>query len=205
MPYADFGDPQSLNLYGYVRSTPTSKLDADGHVDWGDFWERIKRAFKEGHCGGLVCPTDREAAAQKQEAAATARQQLLKDGAKPQEVGDLTDQQALDAVAAAENGQTSFTSDGETFTFGGPEMPNETHHELPQQYKEQFKKAGIDIEKYTKELPKDAHRLKPDGLHARGPNGWNQTWGKFFAENPNATKEQILQQLDRMRNEFGVK
>ena len=27
----DFHDPQSLNLYGYVRNTPVTKLDADGH------------------------------------------------------------------------------------------------------------------------------------------------------------------------------
>ena len=31
VPYADFHDPQSLNLYGYVRNTPVTKLDADGH------------------------------------------------------------------------------------------------------------------------------------------------------------------------------
>lgn len=31
VPYADFGDPQSLNLYGYVRNNPLSHADADGH------------------------------------------------------------------------------------------------------------------------------------------------------------------------------
>jgi RHS repeat-associated protein len=31
VPYADFGDPQSLNLYGYVRGLPTTRIDADGH------------------------------------------------------------------------------------------------------------------------------------------------------------------------------
>jgi RHS repeat-associated protein len=31
VPYADFGDPQSLNLYTYVRNIPTSKADLDGH------------------------------------------------------------------------------------------------------------------------------------------------------------------------------
>jgi RHS repeat-associated protein len=31
VPYADFGDPQSLNLYGYVRNIPTSKVDPNGH------------------------------------------------------------------------------------------------------------------------------------------------------------------------------
>jgi RHS repeat-associated protein len=31
VPYAEFGDPQSLNLYGYVRNNPMSTADADGH------------------------------------------------------------------------------------------------------------------------------------------------------------------------------
>ena len=40
VPYADFGDPQSLNLYGYVRNNPLSHADADGHccddeIDFG--------------------------------------------------------------------------------------------------------------------------------------------------------------------------
>ncbi len=31
VPYADLRDPQSLNLYGYVRNNPTSFTDEDGH------------------------------------------------------------------------------------------------------------------------------------------------------------------------------
>jgi RHS repeat-associated protein len=31
VPYANFGDPQSLNQYGYVRNLPTARFDADGH------------------------------------------------------------------------------------------------------------------------------------------------------------------------------
>jgi RHS repeat-associated protein len=34
VPYAEFADPQSLNLYSYVRNVPTSKADADGHCPW---------------------------------------------------------------------------------------------------------------------------------------------------------------------------
>jgi RHS repeat-associated protein len=34
VPYATFDDPQSLNLYSYVRNNPLSKADADGHCDW---------------------------------------------------------------------------------------------------------------------------------------------------------------------------
>jgi RHS repeat-associated protein len=31
VPYAEFSDPQSLNLYTYVRNVPTTRLDLDGH------------------------------------------------------------------------------------------------------------------------------------------------------------------------------
>jgi hypothetical protein len=31
VPYAVFGDPQSLNLYGFVRNDPVTRADADGH------------------------------------------------------------------------------------------------------------------------------------------------------------------------------
>jgi RHS repeat-associated protein len=31
VPYADLSDPQSLNLYAYIRNVPTSRADLDGH------------------------------------------------------------------------------------------------------------------------------------------------------------------------------
>ena len=34
VPYATFGDPQSLNLYSYMRNNPLGGVDADGHCDW---------------------------------------------------------------------------------------------------------------------------------------------------------------------------
>jgi hypothetical protein len=36
VPYADLTDPQTLNLYTYVRNNPLGHADADGHVDWDD-------------------------------------------------------------------------------------------------------------------------------------------------------------------------
>src|SRR5207302_10170098 len=33
VPYADLGDPQSLNLYSYVRNSPVTRSDPDGHDD----------------------------------------------------------------------------------------------------------------------------------------------------------------------------
>jgi RHS repeat-associated protein len=36
VPYADFADPQTLNLYSYVRNNPFSKADPDGHCGLDD-------------------------------------------------------------------------------------------------------------------------------------------------------------------------
>src|SRR6266481_8441757 len=42
IPYAQYDDPQSLNLYGYVRNNPITGIDADGHCcsDWADALDR---------------------------------------------------------------------------------------------------------------------------------------------------------------------
>jgi RHS repeat-associated protein len=45
VPYAEFADPQSLNLYNYVRSIPTSHLDIDGH-EW-KLWEDVKKGLSQ--------------------------------------------------------------------------------------------------------------------------------------------------------------
>jgi RHS repeat-associated protein len=42
VPYADFGNPQSLNLYSYVKNNPTTTVDPDGHVDWDDVTDFVK-------------------------------------------------------------------------------------------------------------------------------------------------------------------
>jgi RHS repeat-associated protein len=42
IPYAELGDPQTLNLYGYVRGLPTVKADLDGHGWWGKLWNAAR-------------------------------------------------------------------------------------------------------------------------------------------------------------------
>jgi RHS repeat-associated protein len=34
VPYAELGDPQTLNLYAYVTNRPLNKADVDGHCPW---------------------------------------------------------------------------------------------------------------------------------------------------------------------------
>jgi RHS repeat-associated protein len=59
VPYADFNNPQSLNLYGFVGGNPASKADPDGHADDKSLLERIRDAIssfgdalQHAHMGG---------------------------------------------------------------------------------------------------------------------------------------------------------
>lgn len=38
VPYANFGDPQSLNLYAMVTGSPVSRQDSDGHKSLYEYW-----------------------------------------------------------------------------------------------------------------------------------------------------------------------
>ena len=59
VPYADFRDPQTLNLYSYVRNNPLNIADLDGHGlwaklgnflnygEWTDDEEELERRLRE--------------------------------------------------------------------------------------------------------------------------------------------------------------
>jgi predicted lipoprotein DUF2380 len=200
VPYADFHDPQSLNLYGYVRNLPTSKVDTDGHeCQWCQkLWNKVT---------GNGWKTDAEV---EQDEIKRERDYLIKQKAeidgKQKDYTKATDKEVKEdfqkIVDAFDKGKIQKLEAPQISRGSGP---IEDHHELPRQFRDKFERAGLDIEKYTKEVPRDAHRLKPGGIHARGSEGWNQEWGRFFEKFPNATKQQILKQLDKMRSDFGLK
>jgi RHS repeat-associated protein len=53
VPYAKFGDPQSLNLYGYVENEPVNRIDADGHLAGGPGAQQSAASDKTAvPCGG---------------------------------------------------------------------------------------------------------------------------------------------------------
>jgi RHS repeat-associated protein len=46
VPYAQLADPQSLNLYTYVRNNPLSETDVNGH----NWWDKLKSWFGDAAC-----------------------------------------------------------------------------------------------------------------------------------------------------------
>ena len=44
VPYANYGNPQSLNLYSYVVNNPTTTRDLDGHSDY--LWQKFKNSLE---------------------------------------------------------------------------------------------------------------------------------------------------------------
>jgi hypothetical protein len=48
VPYAVFGDPQSLNLYTYVENAPLNRIDADGHCANGLLDSQVSYACVAG-------------------------------------------------------------------------------------------------------------------------------------------------------------
>jgi RHS repeat-associated protein len=84
---------------------------------------------------------------------------------------------------------------------------SENHHLLPNQFREQFKKAGIDIDHpdVRMRLPRSVHK----DIHGKGggeafENSWNKQWGRFFDANPGPTAPEIEAQLEKMTEDFGL-
>ena len=52
VPYASLDDPQSLNLYGYVRNNPLARTDPDGHCCEAT-WDEVRTGLE---IGGAILP-----------------------------------------------------------------------------------------------------------------------------------------------------
>jgi RHS repeat-associated protein len=88
----------------------------------------------------------------------------------------------------------------------GSALEVEYHHLLPQakKFRKFFEAAGLDIEQFKIPLDKAKHRLKPNGVHTIDGGNWNKRWDEFFEANPFATKEEILEFMNKLRTEFGI-
>ena len=91
VPFAQLNDPQSLNLYSYVRNNPLRKTDPDGHCD-----------VDGEHHGGVWCffhalgmtETQHELANDAR-AAMAPMHNLIFQGQRPQDVAKSTDDKAV--------------------------------------------------------------------------------------------------------------
>lgn len=180
----DVSNPQSQNLYVYCKGNPVLRVDPSGNSDIVGFIEDYNLEYDLQFNRRYVYPA------------------VLTVG-----------EAAVDAITIVESGgfaipivlskKAAKKGAGEALKGAGKTGVIEQHHLLPQQFKKQFEKAGLDIEKYKIPLEKVDHRLKPDGLHT-GTNNWNKQWDDFFKQNPDAIKPEILDQLDKMKKAFGL-
>jgi len=79
------------------------------------------------------------------------------------------------------------------------------HHIFPQAFRSQFKRIGIDIDKFTLKIPPELHSF----LHAQGdrafPGGiWNSAWDDFFKMNPNATVDDVYKFAAEQMTKYGL-
>lgn len=86
------------------------------------------------------------------------------------------------------------------------------HHIFPQQFKPDFDRVGINIDKHTVELSEGVH-LK--GVHGKGgfvgpgnkmlpTDKWNEAWSYFFNTNNNPTAKEIYQFAGKLIDEYGL-
>jgi RHS repeat-associated protein len=80
------------------------------------------------------------------------------------------------------------------------------HHVFPQasDLARKFAKAGIDIDKYTLELPEAVHRCIHSGKGFGRGGKWNKAWKDFFDKFPNATAEDIYKYAGQLIHDFDI-
>ena len=71
----------------------------------------------------------------------------------------------------------------------------EAHHTLPQKHRNRFEKLGINIDD-----PEHVVWRKSEGHRAKSAEH-TKAWDEFFENNPTPTKEQVLQQRDKIENQ----
>ena len=75
----------------------------------------------------------------------------------------------------------------------------QAHHDLPQEFRDQFERAGLDID--TKPYGRWVEG-GPVGDHQRRAREFNREWSEFFERNPRPTQGQILETMNDLRRRY---
>jgi RHS repeat-associated protein len=107
VPYADFNDPQSLNLYTYVRNVPTVKVDPDGHCDW---CQRLGNwlSFKGWNTDKEIEQQQAEAETREGQEAYNDYNWLINHGGTKDQLSRLDNQQIIGLYNAVQQGNDSY-------------------------------------------------------------------------------------------------
>jgi RHS repeat-associated protein len=113
-------------------------------------------------------------------------------------IGALTEASVITIEAPA------ASKGGKQLLLDAPKMAD--HHLFPQQFRDAFKKMGINIDDFTVSVPQNTTHLK--GLHGKGfnelPGGWNKAWQQFFTDNPGATAKDAFQFGGSLMDKYGL-
>ncbi|RME56821.1 DUF2380 domain-containing protein, partial [Candidatus Parcubacteria bacterium] len=71
---------------------------------------------------------------------------------------------------------------------------------VSQKYRNFFKQHGIEVDKWTVEIPEALHK---DWIHKAGQN-WTTRWKRWIDANPNATTREVYQFAGQLMDEFGI-
>jgi RHS repeat-associated protein len=142
VPYADLSDPQTLNLYGYIRNNPLSHADADGHccetlkATWNDFKAAAENTVNHTMVGFLTLVLEPDQAASGTvsslktagEAYGTAegRAQMAEQMSDPSTARQVTFEAVMTGAIAVAPGATGKGSQIEslgTITPNAPDVP----------------------------------------------------------------------------------
>jgi RHS repeat-associated protein len=184
VPYASFGDPQSLNLYSYAHNNPLTYIDHDGHCFViFRFSERLCNSI-DGY--GWVSDARRD--------------QMIRDDRdwlrhnSNFDVERMKDKQIVDVYNAARSGKDSVISEGQKFVMarmaalpgpGNPTSPNQMNQQV-QKGQAPNSVDRVDSPRFPFERPHieftDGNALNNDG-----------TWKHGGRQLTNAEKEWISQ------------
>lgn len=174
VPYADLGDPQTLNQYSYVRNLPTTNIDRDGH----GIWNQIRCAF--GSVKACKAQADEEEAAYeaeiKRERDYLIKQQVEING-KRKDYSKASDDEVkkdFQIVVDAFNNKTVQQHDSNTPSIPGGPKPTSPNQMQKQVENGQAPKSvdRVDSPRFPHEKPhvefNDGNALNNDGTWKHG-------------------------------------